>query len=111
MDLNLPVITLSNIVLMPQDEIKLEFSDEVAKGIVDESQLFHDNNILVVANLSLDENILISSLPKIGTLAKIIKKIELPNGKVRITLKGIKRAHVLEYVCPNPDVIESIVRV
>ena len=111
MDLNLPVITLSNIVLMPQDEIKLEFSDEVAKGIVDESQLFHDNNILVVANLSLDENILISSLPKIGTLAKIIKKIELPNGKVRITLKGIKRAHVLEYVCPNPDVIESIIRV
>ena len=110
MDLNLPVITLSNIVLMPQDEIKLEFNDEVAKGIVDESQLFHDNNVLVVANLSIDENILISSLPKIGTLAKIIKKIELPNGKVRITLKGVKRAHVLEYVCPNPDVIESIVR-
>ena len=111
MDLNLPVITLSNIVLMPQDEIKLEFNDEVAKGIVDESLLFHDSNVLVVANLSIDENILISSLPKIGTLAKIIKKLELPNGKVRITLKGIKRAHVIEYVCPNPEVIESIVRV
>lgn len=110
MDLNLPVITLSNIVLMPQDEIKLEFGDEVAKGIVDESLLFHDNNILVVANLSIDENILVSSLPKIGTLAKIIKKIELPNGKVRITLKGIRRAHVLEYICPNPEVIEAIAR-
>ena len=111
MDLNLPVITLSNIVLMPQDEIKLEFNDEVAKSIVDESLLFHDNNVLIVANLSIDENILVSSLPKIGTLAKIIKKIELPNGKVRVTLKGMKRAHVLEYVCPNPDVIESIVRI
>lgn len=111
MDLNLPVITLSNIVLMPHDEIKLEFSDDVAKSIVDESLLFHDNSVLVVANLSIDENILISSLPKIGTLAKIIKKIDLPNGKVRITLRGIKRAHVIEYVCPNPEIIESIVRV
>ena len=111
MDLNLPVITLSNIVLMPQDEIKLEFTDEVAKGIVDESLLFHDNNVLIVANLSIDENILVSSLPKIGTLAKITKKLELPSGKVRITLKGMRRAHVLEYVCPNPDVIESIVKV
>ena len=111
MDLNLPVITLSNIVLMPQDEIKLEFTDEVAKSIVDESSLFHDNNVLIVANLSIDENILVSSLPKIGTLAKITKKLELPNGKIRITLKGVRRAHVLEYVCPNPDVIESIIRV
>ena len=33
----------------------------------------------------------------------VLKKIELPNGKVRITLKGIKRAHVLEYVCYYVD--------
>ena len=34
-------------------------------------------------------------LPKIGTIAHITRKLELPNGKVRIVLKGVKRASIL----------------
>lgn len=109
MKFNLPVILLKGTVLMPQAEIKLEFADELSKNIVDESELFHNNQILVVTKTSLEENILIKELPKIGTIAQISSKLELPNGKVRIVLKGIERAHVLEYLNPNKDTIESIV--
>ena len=109
MKFNLPVIVLKGTILLPEAEIKLEFEDEVSKNIIDESELFHDNNLLIVTQNSIEENIIINELPKIGTIAHITRKLELPNGKIRIVLKGIKRAHILEYLNISKDSIESIV--
>ena len=109
MNFNLPVIVLKGTILLPEAEIKLEFDDEVSKNIIDESELFHDNNLLIVTQNSIDENILIQELPPIGTIAHITRKLELPNGKVRVVLKGVKRARVLEYLNISKDSIESIV--
>ena len=88
MKYNLPVILLNGTILIPQNELKLEFEDELSKSIIDEAELFHDNKVLVVTKLSLEENIIIKDLPKIGTVAEITRKLELPNGKVRVILKG-----------------------
>ncbi|MBE6139077.1 MAG: endopeptidase La [Firmicutes bacterium] len=109
MKFNLPVVVLKGTILLPEAEIKLEFDDEVSKNIIDESELFHDNNLLIVTQNGIDENILINELPRIGTIAHITRKLELPNGKVRVVLKGIKRAHILEYINISKDSIESIV--
>ena len=109
MKLNLPVILLKGTILMPEEELKLEFSDEVSKSIIDEAELFHGNKILIITKTSLDENLIIQELPLFGTLSFISKKLELPNGNVRITLKGKSRAQVLEYLNPNKDVLESII--
>lgn len=109
MRFNLPVIVLKGTILLPEAEIKLEFDDEISKNIIDESELFHDDNLLIVTQNSIDENILINELPKIGTIAHITRKLELPNGKVRVVLKGIKRAHILEYLNIGQNSIESIV--
>ena len=65
--LNLPVILLKGTVLMPYNEIKLEFEDEPSKSIIDESELFHNNKLFVVTIPSLEEEISIKSLPKIVT--------------------------------------------
>ena len=102
MNQNLPVILLSGTFLMPNNEIKVEFSDEASKNIVDEASYFHKNNVLVVAK---DEN---GNLPKIGTLATVTRKIELPNGQVRATIKGIERINVIEYIDLN-GTLESLV--
>jgi len=109
MKFNLPVIVLKGTILLPEAEIKLEFDDEISKGIIEESELFHDNNLLIVTQNNIDENILINELPHIGTIAHITRKLELPNGKVRIVLKGVKRASILEYLNISKDSIESIV--
>lgn len=109
MKLNLPVILLNGTILLPHSEIKLEFDDEASKGIIDEAEMFHDNKVLVVTKTSIDQNIFINELPKMGTICSITRKLELPNGKVRIVLKGNKRARVLEYLNPSKDTIESIV--
>ena len=109
MNFNLPVIILKGTILMPEAEIKLEFEDEVSKNIIEESELFHDNNLLIVTQNSIEENILMNELPNIGTIAHITRKLELPNGKIRIVLKGIKRAQILEYLNVGENSLESIV--
>lgn len=111
MKLNLPVIIFTGTVLLPSNEIKLEFEDETSKNLIEEAELFHNNRILVVTRNSSSEKFLVKELPNIGTVAQIIKKLELPNGKIRIVLKGLQRAKVLEYLTPSSDTIESIVSI
>ena len=109
MNFNLPVIVLKGTILMPEAEIKLEFEDEVSKNIIEEAELFHDNNLLIVTQNNIEENVLLNELPRITTIAHITRKLELPNGKIRIVLKGVKRGRVLEYLNMGKNSIESIV--
>ena len=109
MKFNLPVIVLNGTVLMPEAEIKLEYEDSISKSILEESKIFHDNNVLIVFKNDISQNVMIEDLPKIGTIAHIYKKLELPNGKTRVFLKGVTRANIIEFLNFNETSIESIV--
>lgn len=108
---DLPVILLKGIVLLPNNELRLEFDNEESKNIIDLSELFHENRILVVSGSDpLEESPDKKELPKIGVISEITRKIELPNGNVRVVIKGIERAEVFEYLNLNKkDVLEAIV--
>lgn len=109
---NLPVILLRGLVLLPNNEIRLEFDNDLSKNIIDVSELFHDNMLLVVsASNPLEEMPNENDLPNIGVISKIINKIELPNGKSRVIIRGISRAYINEYLnLKRPsEVLESIV--
>ncbi len=109
---NLPVILLRGLVLLPNNEIRLEFDNDLSKNIIDVSELFHDNMLLVVsASNPLEEMPEEKDLPNIGVISKIINKIELPNGKTRVIIRGISRAYINEYLnLKHPsEVLESIV--
>ena len=108
---NLPVILLKGIILLPNNDIRLEFSNDDSKNIIDVSELFHENKILVVSTNESFEKDTNSKLPKIGIISKISHKIELPNGKTRVIITGEKRAKVQEYLNLNNnfEVLESIV--
>jgi len=106
---NLPVIILKGIILLPNSEIRLEFENNEKQAVIDISEMFHDGNILIVNQKDpLEENIDPKDLPRIGVIARITHKLELPNGKIRVIIKGIKRAHVHEYLSSNTDITESI---
>ena len=45
--MNLPVIILKGLVLLPNNEIRLEFGDDTSKSLIELSTIFHDNNIIV----------------------------------------------------------------
>lgn len=107
--INLPVLVLKGITLLPNNDIRVEFDNDGSKGIIDEAELFHDNRILVVHqnNVSEEKN----DLPKIGIIAKISHKLELPNGSLRVVITGMNRAQVVEYLNQNKsgETLESIV--
>lgn len=109
---NLPVIILRGIVLLPNNDIRLEFDNDDSKNVIDVSEMFHDNELLVVSQINpLEEKPEIDELPSIGVISKISHKMELPNGKIRLTITGIKRAAVHEYLNlnRNDEVLESII--
>ena len=109
---NLPVILLKGIILLPNNDIRLEFSNDDSKNIIDVSEMFHESEILVVSTLDkIEENPDTNKLPKIGVISKISHKMELPNGKTRVVITGQKRANIHEYLNLNNnlEVLESIV--
>lgn len=112
MKMNLPVILLKGLILLPNNDIRLEFDNDESKNIIDVSEMFHDNRILVVSsNDPLEQSIQRESLSKIGVEALIHDRIELPNGKIRVILTGIRRIKVHEYLNLNRtnEILESIV--
>lgn len=95
---NLPVLLIRNMVLFPHSEIRLEFDNDNDKKLLSLAESYYNNSILVVNpkdNLEIDPDI--SELPKIGVVATIKMKIEMPNGKTRIILSGNNRVKVHTY--------------
>ena len=107
---NLPILFLREVVLLPYNELRIEFSKEYEKRILELSERRHDNHILFV-NLvdTLEERPNIRKLPKIAVLGKIKTKIELPNGVVRIVVAGIDRVEVLNYIENDDNTYEAFV--
>lgn len=107
MKINLPVIILKGLVLLPNNDIRIDFDNST---ILDESIMFHDKKILVVSDINTIEEV--NELPRYGVIAKITHKLELPNNKVRVILTGVNRVNVIEYLNKdNPNELESIVEV
>ena len=91
---NLPVLLLNDIVLFPENEIKLEIEDLNLKKVVTLAESYFNGHLLVV---NANDNTNVKKLPKIGVIANIKLKLDMPNGKVKLTLKGISRCGVSNY--------------
>lgn len=95
---SLPVIVLKNIILFPNSEIRLELDSRVDKEILTLAETYYDKHILIVHQKDLlEKNIDINDLPNIGVLGYIEMKIDLPNKKTRVVIRGINRVNVVEY--------------
>ncbi len=89
----LPTLTMRGLVLLPNNELKLEVGRNFSKYAIDDAKRNFDGRIFVttqkdpfVSDFS-EQNIYTS-----GVIAKIVSKITLPNGNYRVTLRGISRA-------------------
>lgn len=99
---NLPILYLREVVLLPYNEIRLEFTKEEDKNVLSLAERLHDGHLLLV-NLSdpLEESPDIKELPNIGILSKIKSKLDLPNGITRVVLIGIDRVSISSYAKIN----------
>ena len=96
---NLPILYLREEVLLPFNEIRLEFNLDKDKEILSIAEKYHDSHLLLV-NLSdpLEEEPDINNLPKVGVLGKIKSKIVLPTGSARVVITGIDRVGIINYI-------------
>lgn len=108
---NLPVILLRGLVLLPNSEIRLEITSEIDKKMIQTSEIFHDNHILVVSTTDpLEEEPEIDDLPKLGIIGKIKSSIEIDDKRLRIVIKGINRVNVFNYIkFDENDTLESVI--
>lgn len=94
---NIPVIILKKIVLLPNQEIKLELSNELSAKTIKEANLNYNGKLLIISPIdSKEEAPSVEDLPKVGVLAKIKSKI-LINSNIQVKIKGIKRVAVNRY--------------
>lgn len=110
---NLPVLLLRKLVLLPYQEARVELNIDLSKKIMDLSEQFYNNKLLVICPINtLEASPTESDLPTVGTLTKIKSKIILPNGNYRVVLTGLNRVKVHEYRNHSiePEILESTVK-
>ncbi len=101
------ILILQNIVLFPNQEVKLEFSNEISKRIVEESIRRYDGELVLVTTRNEDGNVLdIKDIESVGVFVKIKNCIDIPNGNLRVTLRGSKRVNVTSMVVRDGGLIE-----
>ena len=94
----LPVLVLRNIILFPQSEIRIELENDKDKELISLAESYYNKHILVVhPNDMFSENISVDDYPKIGVLGYINMKLDLPNNKTRIVIRGLNRVQVKNY--------------
>lgn len=109
MQQNLPILLLKGLILLPSNEIRLEFDNDFSKAIIDVAKLFHNDLILVATQTNLEERPDTNDLPKIGVIGKINHKLDLPNGKTRVVIEGLRRAYINEYIKHEEEITEAII--
>ena len=104
----LPIIALRNAVLFPETIIPITVGREKSIKLVREA--YKGNKILgaVTQKDAKLEDPRPQDLYDIGTLAKIIKIIEMPDGGLTIILQGMKRFHIMDLISTNPYFIASV---
>lgn len=108
---NLSILLLKKLVLLPNQEIRLEITNDVSKNAIDDAIKNYNSNILVISPINLlEEKPSTNDLPKVGVIGKIKTKIKLPNNNYRIIIKGLNRVQVIEYFQTNNAILKSTIK-
>ena len=106
---NLPILYLRDVVLLPFNDIRLEFSNDIDKKILNIAESNYDGHVLLInLNDPLEEEPDYNTLPDIGILGKIKSKIDLPNGITRVVMTGIDRVEIVS-INNNNDFLSAFV--
>ena len=90
MKTNLPVLFLKNHEIFPYSETKLEFDDVNLKKTISLAENLFENCLVVVHQRQGEKPENYNNI-NVGIIAKVNMKIDMPNGNMRITLKGLER--------------------
>ena len=100
----LPVLLLKGLLVLPNQEVKIELNNTITKHLVDLSTESYKKELIVInPKNQKEETPDIQDLPNIGVLVKIKSAISLPNGNYRVILRGLVRVSLKEFKNENKD--------
>jgi len=104
MQKTLPVMLLKNLILLPNQEVKLELNNDLTRKVTMlASREFNKEVLIVCPRNELEEIPDVDDLPIIGVVGKIKSKIELNNGHLRVRLLGLRRVKINQYFNEEND--------
>ena len=96
---NLPVLILDAAILLPSMELRMDFDTTVDKRLFSLSESYYGSNILVVHHkIEKGKQIAKENLPLVGVVGVIKLHIDLPNGKTKIVIEGLRRVKISSYI-------------
>lgn len=105
--MNIPVIILKKLIILPNQEIKLELSNTISQKTIAIATNKYNNEILVIAPIdTFEEEPGVDDLPKVGVIAKVKSRI-VKKDSVQVVLRGIKRVAITKYYNSNDDILYS----
>lgn len=104
----LPILALRNAVLFPATVIPIAVGREKSIKLVKDA--YKSSKIIgAVSQLDVEEeNPMIMDLYDIGTLARILKIIEMPDGSITAILQGVRRFKVVEQTAFEPYLFAKV---
>ena len=87
------VLVINDMVIFPYNEVRIEYDNNSDKKLID---IFDhiDDDYMIIVNPIEDDFVSITSFPKIGVLGRLKLKMNVPNGKTRIIIEGLKRVRL-----------------
>lgn len=104
-----PILIMRNMMIFPSSEARIELVEKTDKDIIKIASNFYDNEILIV-NLDdkLEQEPRLNELSNYGILGKIKMKIEMPNGKSRVVIEGLRRVIITNYLKETDMIIGNM---
>ena len=97
-----PILSVRNMVMFPKVVIPITAGREMSIQLLEEAQKNNEFIGILSQNNSAIENPTEKDLYQVGTLAKIIKIIKLPEGNVTAITRGFQRFKIKNYTTSKP---------
>lgn len=96
----LPVLIIRDVVLFPYSEIKLEINNINDKKTLSLAENYFNSYIFIICS---NDDYVKTHLPNVGIVAQIKFKLDMPNGNVKVSFKGIARGNATNYHVDNDN--------
>ena len=90
------VLVINDMVIFPNNEVRIEYDNNNDEQMVDIVNLI-DDNLMIIVNPIENGNINVTNFPKYGVLGRLKLKMNVPNGKTRIVIEGIERVELSSF--------------
>ena len=87
------VLIINDMVIFPNNEVRIEYDNNYDKQMVEIVDRIEDN-LMIIVNPIDNGNINVTSFPRYGVLGRLKLKMNVPNGKTRIVIEGLDRVEI-----------------